>query len=378
VRHSPNLRAKLLLLTLASIALGALPAHAQDIAGSWQGIVQAQGNSRILLKISKADNGSLKADMYFLDIGSARHPVNDIAFDGSTLKFPVTGYSGDYLGKMSVDGNSIVGAWKPESGPSLPLTFKRATPETAWVIPQPAAPTAMAADAHPSFEVATIKPAVPVESGKPSAFFSAQGRHYSAKSVTLVDLIKYAYTLVPRQIQGAPDWADTTRFDIAGEPDTEGRPNIVQIQEMYQKLLADRFKLSFRRVNKQLSVYALKPEEGGPKVAKSSGGPTDRQYILANPGPHGGGTLTFVNEPMARLVSNLMAYITDRQVVDQTGLTGRYDFSLTFAPDPLAPDAGTAPDIFHAVQQQLGLKLQPTNAPVEVIVIDHVEPPSPN
>jgi uncharacterized protein (TIGR03435 family) len=360
------------------MALVALPAHAQDIAGSWQGIVQAQGNSRILLRISKADNSSLKADIYFLDIGSTRLPINNITFDGSTLKFPVTGYSGDYVGKMSADGDSIVGAWKPESGPSLPLTFKRAPPETAWVIPQPAAPTAMAADAHPSFEVATIKRAVPVESGKPSAFFSAQGRHYSAKSVALVDIIKYAYTLVPRQIQGAPDWAETTKFDIAAEPDTEGRPNIVQIQEMYQKLLADRFKLSFRRIEKQFPVYALKQEEGRSKLAQTSSDPKGREYVLANPGPHGGATLTFVNVTMAHLVSSLMGTLTDRQIVDQTGLTGRYDFSLTFAPDPLAPDAGTAPDIFHAVQQQLGLKLESTTAPVEVIVIDHVEPPTPN
>jgi uncharacterized protein (TIGR03435 family) len=83
---------------------------------------------------------------------------------------------------------------------------------------------------------------------------------------------------------------------------------------------------------------------------------------------------------MASLLSDLMQpwAIRDRQVVDQTGLTGRYDFTLTYASDPLAPDAGTAPDIFHAVQQQLGLKLEPTNAPVDVIVIDHVELPTPN
>ena len=85
-----------------------------------------------------------------------------------------------------------------------------------------------------------------------------------------------------------------------------------------------------------------------------------------------------VNQTIASLISDLMQpwAIKDRQVVDQTGLTGRYDFSLTYASDPLAPDAGTAPDIFHAVQQQLGLKLESTNAPVDVIVIDHVEKPS--
>jgi uncharacterized protein (TIGR03435 family) len=181
---------------------------------------------------------------------------------------------------------------------------------------------------------------------------------------------------VPRQIQGAPDWADTTRFDIAGEPDTEGRPSVAQVQEMYQRLLAGRFKLSIHRVKRQFAVYALKVEEDGRKLSR--GDPNESEHVLVNPAPHGGGTFTFVNKTMAQLVSTLMAYVKDRQVVDETGLTGKYDFSLTFAPDPLAPGAGTAPDIFHAVQQQLGLKLQPTKAPVEVIVIDHVEPPTAN
>jgi uncharacterized protein (TIGR03435 family) len=360
------------------MALGALPAHAQHIAGTWQGTFQAGGDShRIVLKISISDADALKADMYDLDLGSVRTPENDVTFDGSTLKFPLTGHSGVYVGKMSADGNTIVGALKPEDGPSLPLTFTRATAETAWVIPPPPAkPPAMAADAHPSFEVATIKPSAPVESGNAYASFSARGRHFSAKNATLVDLIKYAYTLVPRQIEGAPDWADTTQFDIAGEPDTAGQPNAAQIKEMYQELLADRFKLSFRRVHKRFPVYALKVEKEGRKLSRSD--PNDREGVLANPGPHGGGTLTFVNKTMAQFVSTLMAYVKDRQVVDQTGLAGRYDFSLTFASDPLAPGAGTAPDIFHAVQQQLGLKLQPAKAPVEVIVIDHAEQPTEN
>ena len=70
--------------------------------------------------------------------------------------------------------------------------------------------------------------------------------------------------------------------------------------------------------------------------------------------------------------------VTGRICTSDAGLTGRYDFSLTYTFDPLAPDAGAAPDIFHAVQQQLGLKLEPTKAPVEVFVIDHVERPTAN
>jgi uncharacterized protein (TIGR03435 family) len=380
VPHSPNLRAKLLLLTLSSIALAALPAHAQHIAGSWQGTLQVgEASHRIVLKISKSDTGALKADEYDIDSGGLRIPVNDVTFDGSTLKFPMTGHGGNYVGKMSADGNTIVGGWKDDSQ-SVSITFKRATPETAWVIPQPVAPTAMAADAHPLFEVATIKPSAPGEDLHGRAPFLEQGRHYSAKTVTLINLIKVAYWIQPQQILNAPAWAETDKFDIEAEPDTAGRPTTEQYREMYRKLLEDRFKLSIHRDQKQFPVYALRPEKDGPKIAKSSAGPKDRSYSLLNPGPHGGSTFTYVNVTMASLLSDLMQpwAIGDRRVVDQTGLTGRYDFSLTFAPDPLSPDAGTAPDIFHAVQQQLGLKLQPTTAPVEVIVIDHVEPPTPN
>ena len=95
-------------------------------------------------------------------------------------------------------------------------------------------------------------------------------------------------------------------------------------------------------------------------------------------GAHGGLTITFINYSMTDFVMMLMTAGEDRQVIDKTGLKGRFDFSLTYAPDPLAPDAGSAPDIFQAVQKQLGLKLQRTKAPVEVFVIDHVEMPTPN
>jgi uncharacterized protein (TIGR03435 family) len=372
-----NRNRKFLLLAVVLIALTAFPAHAQDIAGSWQGT--SQTGSRILLRISKSDTGALQADMYYLDRQATRLPVNGLTFDGSTLKFPLTGFNGNYTGKMSTDGNTIVGTWKQDDQRG-PFTFTRATADTAWSIPlAPSGQTAMALDAHPSFEVATIKPGVPVDDSHNYPFFTEQGRHFSAKNVTLIDLIKLAYGIQPRQILNALAWAETTKFDIEAEPDTSGQPSHEQYREMYRKLLEDRFKLSIHRVKKQFPVYALEPDKDGPKLSKSSAGPKDRSYILGNPGPHGGGTLTFVNETMADLISTLMGFVKDRQIVDQTGLTNRYDFSLTFTPDPLDTDySGTAPDIFHAVQQQLGLKLESSKAPVDVLVIDHVERPTAN
>jgi uncharacterized protein (TIGR03435 family) len=278
---------------------------------------------------------------------------------------------------MTADGNTIVGSLNQTDSPSLPLTFTRATPETAWKIPAPKKPALppMAADALPAFEVATIKPSAPDDGNKD---FAIRGRHLSAKNTALLDLLQYAYDLQPRQFLNAPTWADTAKFDIAGEPDTAGQPNKFQLQEMYQKLLADRFKLSFHREKKEFSVYILEPDKDGPKLAKSDSDPNGPTHLIWNPGPHGGSTSTFVNQTIADLDDFLMWAVKDRQVVDRTGLTGRYDFALTFAVDPFAPEAGEAPDIFHAVQEQLGLKLVSTKARVDVIVIDHVEPPTEN
>jgi uncharacterized protein (TIGR03435 family) len=313
--------------------------------------------------------------MYSIDIGTQSIPITTITLNGATLKYMVPGYEGGYEGTWSADGNSIAGIWKVADR-SLPLTFIHATPETAWSIPRPPpGPPPMAADAKPAFEVATIKPSA---SGAGRKSFAAKGRHFSANNATLVDLVEYAYGLREQQVLGAPDWAKQAKYDIAAEPDSEGQPSDEQRQHMYQKLLADRFKLAVHRDKHEFSVNALVVENGEPKLTKSSADPQSRSGSFYNQGPHGGSLLTFYNESMADFVSFLTGAIPDRLVVDQTGLTGKFDFPLTFALDPLGKDAGAAPDIFQAVQKQLGLKLEPTKAPVEVLVIDHAEPPTEN
>lgn len=376
-RPKPVLR-KLVLLTTAWIALSTSIARAQDIAGSWQGTIDAGGPSRIVLQISTTDSGTLKAFLYFLDRGAMKLPVNAITFKTSTLSFPVTGYSGEYEGKMSADGNSIVGAWRSGDNSILPVTLTRAIPETAWNIPAPKKPTLppMAADAHPAFEVATIEPSPP---GAESKRFGGSGRHFFARNVTLEDLLEFAYGLQPRQLLNAPDWAGKTKYNCAGEPDTAGQPDAAQLREMYQKLLAARFKLSIHRDQKEFPVYALELDKGGPRLTETDSDPKDPAHVFLNPAQHGGWTVTFVNTKMADFDEFLMAQaIKDRQVVNHTGLTGTFGFALTFTADLFAPDAGEAPDIFHAVQKQLGLKLEATKAPIEVIVIDRAEPPSQN
>src|SRR3984885_9462736 len=149
-------------LTLWMMALAALPGsalQAQNITGNWQGTLQAGPQKvRIVFKIA-LENDKLQATLRTVDQPSP--PIaTTITRDGSTLKMTIPSINGTYEGKLSGDGNSIAGTWT--QGTALPLNLARATPETAWAIPEPPPPPVrMAANANPSFEVATIKPSDP-------------------------------------------------------------------------------------------------------------------------------------------------------------------------------------------------------------------------
>jgi uncharacterized protein (TIGR03435 family) len=158
---------------------------------------------------------------------------------------------------------------------------------------------------------------------------------------------------------------------------------------MIQKLLVDRFQLRFHTEKKELPVYAMVVAKSGPKIAVSEGDPDAFPGIGFGRAP---GVISLVgrNTGLNGVANGLQSNILDKPVVDQTGLTGRYDFQLRFTPDAtqaanfggLAPanpaDLDAPPDIFTAFEQQLGLKLQPTKAVVDVMVIDRIERPSPN
>ena len=271
-----------------------------------------------------------------------------------------------------------------QGGQPLALTLKRATPETVWALPQPPPrPKPMAADADPSFEVATIKPSDPNRRGR---LFRVQPAHFSTINTTLNDLIGFSYGLHARQVTGAPDWVGTEKYDLDGKPDGEGQPNEAQWKTMIQKLLADRFQLKFHHEKKELSVYALVVAKGGPKIMKSDGNSNGPPSLLFR----GLGNLPARNATMADFASVMQRAVLDRPVVDQTRLEGRYNFALNWTPDETQfaslggvppgigdkPDA--PPDLFTAIQQQVGLKLEATKALVDVMVIDKVEKPSAN
>jgi uncharacterized protein (TIGR03435 family) len=242
----------------------------------------------------------------------------------------------------------------------------------------------MAANANPVFEVATIKPSKPDTPGKA---FMVRGRQFTTVNTTLSDLITFTYGVHARQVVNGPAWIETEKFDLTAKPDGEGQPSQEQWKKMFEKLLADRFKLTFHRDKKELSVYAIVVAKGGSKLTKSEGDPNGLPGLFFR----GLGNLPARNANMADFAGVLQSAVLDRPVVDQTGILGRYDFTLLWTPDefqfgglgarppaPPADNVAAPPDLFTAFQQQLGLKLESTKASAEVLVVDRVEKPSEN
>jgi uncharacterized protein (TIGR03435 family) len=231
-------------------------------------------------------------------------------------------------------------------------------------------------------EVATIKPAKPDAQG---GGFIWDGRELKAINNTLAALICTAYNVQSKQIVGAPDWVFSEKFDVTAQPDMTGRPSLKQAQGMTRQLLADRFQLKFHRDKKEMSAYVLTAIEGPPKMTNDTSDPTQEGLFF---GPIG--TLHVHNAPMLDFTQLLQASLLDRPVVDQTGLAGRWDFVLKWTPDdsqfaamgvkvPPPSDAADAPPpLYTAIREQLGLKLSSEKTAVDVIVIDHVDHPSPN
>jgi uncharacterized protein (TIGR03435 family) len=355
----------------------------QSIADTWQGTLHAGKDLRTVVKISKADGGGYKAVFFSIDQGGNPLPVTTITLQGTTVKMTLTAIGGTYEGKLSADGKSIAGNWSQGPNP-LPLTLTRATPETAWTIPEPPPQLPpMAANASPTFEVATIKPSKPDQPGKA---FMVRGRRFQTINTTLSDLISFSYGLHAKQIIGAPAWVETDKFDLTAEPDGEGAPSDKQWKGMVQKLLAERYKLTFHRDKKELSVYVLSVGKTGPKMTKSQGDPNGLPGLWF----HALGALTVSNANMLDFAGVMQSAVLDRPVVDQTAITGRYDFTLNWTPDdsqfggmgvkipPPTDSANAPPALFTAIQEQIGLKLDATKAPADVLVIDHVEKPSDN
>jgi uncharacterized protein (TIGR03435 family) len=225
-----------------------------------------------------------------------------------------------------------------------------------------------------AFEAVTIERSKPNTPGK-AIWIS--GRRFSTLNTSLSDLIKFAYGLHARQIIGGPVWLETEKYDLRAQPDFNSQPagsqpNDEQWKMMLQLLLADRFKLAYHRDKQELPVYAIVVGESGPKLAQSEGDPNGPPSLFFR----GPGVLPATNATMADFAGVLQADVLDRPVLDQTGLSGRFDFQLDWTP---APDKAAAPpDLFTAIQRQLGLQLRSVKALVDVLVIERIEKPAEN
>lgn len=362
------------------------PAEGGGIVGTWQGTLHAPGGRdlRTVLKVAKNDKGALTATFYSIDQSGQGIPTSSVSFDNGTLKFGIEFAGLTYEGKMSADGNSI-GGTSTQGDHALPLVFERATPATEWAMPAPPPHIPpMAADANPSFEVATIKPTKPDERG---TYITVRGTDLVVVNFSLNDLIKFAYDVQEKQIVGGPDWMATDKWDIDAKPDTPGRPDQKQMQTMLRKMLADRFALKFHNDQREMGAYILTVGKDGPKMTKETSDPNGLPGLFFGPI----GTLHVRNATMGDFTGLMQSAVLDRPVVDKTGLDGRWNFTLKWTPDesqfagmgikvppPPADATDVPPPLFTAIQEQLDLKLEAQKAQVPVLMIDHVDHPSPN
>ena len=232
----------------------------------------------------------------------------------------------------------------------------------------------------PSMEAATIKPANPEARGRG---FQIQGRHIKTINTSLSDLLAYAYDIQARQMVGLPAWAASDKYEIAGvaPSDQQGEPNW---KFMMRKLLADRFGLQFHTGTTEMPVFELHVGKNGPKLGEVQTGPGQGSLYLSPASSGPGLTLHAKGQTMAGLAKILEGTELDRPVVDRTGITGKFDFEMTFLSDrrkggaaaaPMEDEPNAPPGIFTAIQDQLGLKLEPAKGPVETLVIDKVHKP---
>jgi hypothetical protein len=215
------------------------------------------------------------------------------------------------------------------------------------------------ANANPAFKVVTIKPGEPGHQGRTVEFRES---HFRFTNFSVNDPISFAYDLNTAQIIGAPSWLATDLYDIEGVPDIGGIPSEKQQSIMLQKLLADRFQLEIHHERKELPVYVMTVARGGPKMTKDANSP-DRHMVPAlcyqqtRRRPH---------ETHRPLRLRAQVDPDDSQFVQFRGSS------------PLPPPSNNAsPDLSTALKEQLGLTFEATEVSEDVIVIDHIEKPSP-
>jgi bla regulator protein BlaR1 len=241
---------------------------------------------------------------------------------------------------------------------------------------------------RPAFEVASVKRGDPND--RRFSLLMLPGGRLTTTNASLKMLIGFAYSVLNHQISGGPGWLDSDKYNIEAKPDSTvtiapGPAGAPQIRAMTQALLAERFKLTLHRETKEESVYELVVGKGGSKLKEATETAKGPQQGLRL----GRGELNGMAAPISLLVLYLSQQL-GRSVIDKTGLTAKYDFTLTWTPElgpqfpggdrpdaPPPPDPN-GPSLFTAVQEELGLRLESAKGSVDILVVDHAEKASEN
>ncbi len=227
------------------------------------------------------------------------------------------------------------------------------------------AAAALACGETARFDVASIKPSDPGSQVSNSLYTDRSGGLH-VENYPLRGIILFAYDLRDFALIAAPSWTDAARYDIVAKTDA-GPTGDDQFRERVRSLLASRFGLVAHHETRQLTAYELTVAKGGPKL-KAVTTPGEQLGFRGGVGHNRGFAITM------SMFAKELGRLTGRPVLDKTGLDGKYDYVLEWSPD--SEVTGSGPTIFTALQEQLGLRLESVKAPVDTLVIDHIERPS--
>jgi len=329
---------RLMMLTTV-LAIGAT-----DVSGSWTGTLG--GPIYLVLKqdgakLSGTAGPSLKEQALSFDDGK---------IEGDRLIFRI----GPYAFDLQADGETLKGEAK-NGEQSVRAFFKRPKQRSA-------------SDPPLAFEVASVKRSAPPSAGGVNSSMNLAPGRITCTNVSLKKLIVRAYGLKDYQLSG-PDWLDSEIYDIVTTmpADTSGD----DLRLMLQNLLSDRFRLATHTEGKEMSVLALVVAKGGSKLKAAEFGNSNTSMSP--------GKLTAKAVPLLNVAEILSRHL-NQPVLNMTGLQGVYDFTLEWGPEPKGgaaaagePARELGPSLFTALQEQLGLKLEPRKAPIELLVVDRAE-----
>ena len=305
---------------------------------------------------------------------------------GSDLKQRIVRIMTEQLGSQLGLGRKLLLAVAAFIAVLVPVSLGFA--HTTEIFAQTKVQDAAGADV-PEFEVATIKPN---KAGNNRRSFMYNQIGMSMEGVPVQMMLKETFNVTEDRILGVPNWVKTDRFDVEAKVSSADAPKIdhltiEQRRLMLQSLLAERFNLKYHHETKELPVYTLVIAKGGLKLKPNPAGVDHEQSGIRS---NGRGDFEGMNANI-----NVLCHVLSEQpelshtIIDKTGLTGSFDFHLQWTPSdsgPAGPDGNSSsgisdsdkPSLFTALQEQLGLKLESQKGPVDVIVIDHIDLPSPN